>query len=485
MGLSRSVAWNVVGISLPLLLGVAVVPTIIHHLGIERFGCLSIIWTAIGYFSIFDLGLSRTLTKLIADRRGGGDEDQIPALVLTAFTVVVVSGAVIGASLIVSARWIIDLLFSSSESLKPELYAAIVWLAIGLPFVLLATALNGLLEGYERFDHLNIVRVPFGALIYLVPLGALPFGGHLGLITAGTVCVRVLNACALGLSARRVVPGLFRPGVRFQRSLLRPLFNYGGWLTVSNLVGPVMVYFDRFLIAAVLGSSAVAFYTVPYDVLTRLWVVPTAVQGVLFPAFALMRGSGSPRLVEVFSRSINGTLLVMLPILVAGTLLPFEALRVWVGEDFASHSAAVAQILMLGVVINALARYPFTLVQGYGHANWAAFVHLVELPAYALILWMLLHQFGIVGAAYAWTGRICLDAVVFLVLAKRAEPRVGRICRHSVAGLVVISAATILVGSIDLSIAVRCVVIAASVAVSMSLLARGARAGIASVLSSS
>ena len=455
MGLSRSVAWNVAGICLPLLLGVAIVPTIIHRLGVERFGCLSLIWTIIGYFSVFDLGLSRTLTKLIADRRAAGKEEEIPALVVTAMIVVLISGLTIAGFVIVFAKWLTTVLFSTAAGLQQEVYSATIWLAIGLPFVLLATAVTGLLEGFERFAELNLVRVPFGAMIYLVPLVALPFGGGLGLITALTVCVRLANLYALASLARRIVPAVPGSGAGFRRELLRPLFNYGGWLTVSNVIGPVMVYFDRFFIAVILGSTAVAYYTVPYDVLTRLWVVPTAVQGVLFPAFALMRGTGSRRIVDVFARSMWATLLVMLPLFAVGILLPFEALRLWVGAGFAAQSTNVAQILMVGVLVNALARYPFALVQSFGYANWAAMVHMLELPLYALVLVWSLYGLGISGAAYAWTARICIDAVVFLALGARLEPRLKRICARAAGGVLVICVLTAAVVRLHLTLTVR------------------------------
>ena len=100
--------------------------------------------------------------------------------------------------------------------------------------------------------------------------------------------------------ARRSIPAA--EPLRFRRELVGPLLTYGGWLTVSNVVGPLMVYFDRFVIAAMLGSTAIAYYTVPYDVLNRLLLFPQAIQGVLFPNFALMRAQNSPRLVGVFSR---------------------------------------------------------------------------------------------------------------------------------------------------------------------------------------
>src|SRR6202000_916911 len=108
--------------------------------------------------------------------------------------------------------------------------------------------------------------------------------------------------------------------------------------TVSNVVGPLMVYFDRFVIAAMLGSAAIAYYTVPYDVLNRLLLFPQAIQGVLFPSFAIMWVQGSPRIVSVFARASLATMLLMTPALLAIMLFADQGLDAWVGASFAHNS---------------------------------------------------------------------------------------------------------------------------------------------------
>jgi O-antigen/teichoic acid export membrane protein len=200
--------------------------------------------------------------------------------------------------------------------------------------------------------------------------------------------------------------------------------TYGGWLTVSNVIGPLMVYFDRFLIAAVLGSAAIAFYTVPYDVLNRLLLLPTAIQGVLFPAFAMLHIQKAARITSIFDRSSITTMLLMTPPLLATILFAHDGLQLWVGDAIAAHSTLVAKILIVGVIFNAMARTPFVFVQGAGHAKWTAVLHLIELPFYAGALWFLLRSGGMIeGAACAWTGRIVVDTAALYLMSVRIEPR--------------------------------------------------------------
>ena len=64
--------WNLLGMGLPTLVGVLVVPVMLHRLGDVRFGIVSIAWVLIGYLGVLDLGLGRALTREIADMRGKG-----------------------------------------------------------------------------------------------------------------------------------------------------------------------------------------------------------------------------------------------------------------------------------------------------------------------------------------------------------------------------------------------------------------------------
>ena len=60
------------------------------------------------------------------------------------------------------------------------------------------------------------------------------------------------------------------------RAEVREILGFGGWMMVSNLVSPLMVFADRFVIAASSVASQLAYYTTPFEVVTRLLVVPAA-----------------------------------------------------------------------------------------------------------------------------------------------------------------------------------------------------------------
>ena len=101
-----------------------------------------------------------------------------------------------------------------------------------------------------------------------------------------------------------------------------------------------------------------------------------------------------------------------------------EVLELWLGSDFATESSVPLQILALGVLVSSLALIPYTLLQGIGRPDITAKFHLLELPIYLAIAWLLITHWGITGAATAWTLRVALDALLLFVAA-------FKICRFS------------------------------------------------------
>src|SRR5437773_8518685 len=76
--LARNTVWNLLGNGAPMLVAVFCIPILIKGLGTDRFGVLTLAWALIGYASLFDLGLGRALTQLVARKLGAGEEHDVP-----------------------------------------------------------------------------------------------------------------------------------------------------------------------------------------------------------------------------------------------------------------------------------------------------------------------------------------------------------------------------------------------------------------------
>lgn len=419
--LAKNMAWNLLGQGAPVLLAVFAIPMLIAGMGTDRFGILTLAWMVIGYFSFFDLGLGRALTKLVADQLGAGRQQEIPDLVWTALALMLILGIVGSVLVSFGSLWLVRQVLNIPITLQDDTLSALYLLAASIPAVISTAGLRGILEAYQRFDLVNAVRIPMGLYTFGGPLLVLPFSQSLYWVVAVLVAGRVIFWVIHLLLCFHVVPILCHK-IILRRAVIRPLFTFGSWMTVSNIVGPLMVYLDRFLIGSILSVAAVAYYATPYELATKLWIIPGALVGVLFPAFAASLVQDSERTALLFGRGINYVLLALfIPTLLMVTLA-HEGLQIWLGIEFAQNSTSVLQWLVVGVFINSLAQVPFALVQAAGKPDWTAKLHCAELLLYLPVLWWLIERHGIEGAAIAWVMRVLVDTVLLFEMARQLLP---------------------------------------------------------------
>lgn len=433
--LARNVVLNLAGWGLPALVALVAIPLLVHGMGTARFGVLVLAWAVIGYFSLFDMGLSRALTQVLAQRLGRGDTDSLPGLTWTALGLMAPLGLAGGAVLALLAPWLARDLLHIPVGLQDESLKAFEVVALALPFTVSTAGFRGVLEATQRFDLVNLLRVPMGLLTFAGPLAALPFSRSLVPAVAVIAGGRIVIWIAHWIVCRRVFPPLREPATVVAREV-RPLLRFGGWMTVSNVVSPLMVSMDRFVVGAVLTVSAVAWYATPQEVVTKLWLFTAAVLPVLFPALAATHAVQPGRAAAIYERGARIIFLALLPPVLVLVTLAHEGLGIWLGPEFARHSAAPLQVLAIAVFVNTVGQAAFTLVQAAGRPDITGKLHLAELPVYAVILWWALGRFGITGAAFAWAIRQVVDTAALFVAAARILPEAAHATRRAALGLV-------------------------------------------------
>jgi O-antigen/teichoic acid export membrane protein len=416
--LARNVVWNLLGNGAPMLVAVFSIPVLIHRLGQDRFGVLALAWALIGYASLFDLGLGRALTQLVAKKLGAGEEEEVPSIVWTSLLLMLLLGLTGTVTVFLLSPWLVERVLSVPVALQRETLRAFYLLALSIPVTVSTAGLRGLLEAHQRFDLVNTLRIPMGVFTFAGPLLVLPFSNSLFPVVAVLAAGRVIAWAAHLLLSLRVAPGL-REGIAWRRDAVAPLLSFGGWITVANLVNPVLLSFDRFLIGAVLPMAMVGYYTAPFEMVTKLWMIPLSLTATVFPASSALGSERIQELQNLYSRSVRFLLLTLAPITMVLFLFAPEILQVWLGADFAGKSAAVLRILSVGVFVNCFAHVPYCFLQALGRPEAAAKLFFAELIPYSAFAFFMIRQHGIAGAATAWTVRASLELMLLLALAWR------------------------------------------------------------------
>src|ERR1700704_236954 len=353
---------NLAGQILPMLTGVLTIPYIVRGLGTDGYGILSIAMMLLGYFNIFDLGLSRATVKFVAENLDSDETHKVPGLLWTSLSLLVVLGCIGGAIAAFFVPISVTHVFKMPPALAGQAPVALFFLFASLPAMLGNNTLRGVLEAAQRFDLVNLVKVPSSVLFYLVAALAIPFGVHVAGIVSLMVGIRLISTIAYFFQCFRVIPGL-RDHLRFSRGSLRPLAVFGGWIMVSNVAGPIFAYLERFMIASILSVSTLTFYSAPYELVSKLLIFPMSIIPSLFPYFSYHGTKGRNEVSEVTSRVAKYMLLILTPVVAVFFCFARQILQLWLGSDFANQSTIVLQLVAVLFFINAFAMLPYTSVQ--------------------------------------------------------------------------------------------------------------------------
>lgn len=444
--LQRNVIINLLSWGLPAAAALVSIPLLARGLGPSRFGLMAITWATVGIFSLFDFGLGRALTRLVAERLATAREAEIPALVWTATWALLALTGILSLTGLVAAAPITDHLLHVPPGLRDEAVGVVALLALSIPALAHGVALRGVLEAGQRFGIVNRLRVPLGVVTYAGPLVALLFHADARIAVGIVVAGRVLYWLAHFLVLDHVHPGLRHPR-GFARNAWRELLDVGGWITVSSIVSPIIVNADRMVVAFALPIAASGWYGTAAEVATKQWLFTAALQPVFFSAMAASIGTAPARAAELMERATKVTLLALLPAAAVLAAFAEPLLAWWMRGAYAPEAAPVLRWLAVAVYANALAQVPYSVLQSGRGARAAATLHLLELPAYLALLVTLAVTMGLRGVAIAWFLRMTIDAIGMWWLAGRifpeGRPAIQRLVRLAIPCALILAAAAL------------------------------------------
>lgn len=407
--LARNAVFNLVGEGSVFLVLLVSMPKLVHFLGETSFGLFSLAWVIIGYLAFLDIGVSRAATKFVSEHLAEQNHSSVLSIVRTALLANLVLGLLGACLVMVAAPYVISSVLKTSPSLEGQAHLTFYVVALSVPVLLVQGVLRAVLSSFQRFDWINGVNVLTTAAQWTAA-AILAWKGHgVAVVVLATVLARIVATLVYGVVLFRLLPGLqLFKSVSFG-GLLK-LMKFGTWVSVSQLVSPVLVYLDRILIASFVSLSAVTLYTVPYEIMTRLRVIPSSVATTLYPAFS-ERGTEKQRanLDSLYEGSVRYLLLLLIPGVLFLSVLGPDLMTLWMGASFAQHSAVALQVLAFGVLANGMAYVPYNVLQALGRPDLTGKFHLLELPFYVLLCVLLIPRWGITGAAFASTVRFTLD----------------------------------------------------------------------------
>jgi len=255
---SRLAIWNYLSAMLFTaftLVGLIVTRYVIAWLGEERAGAARMVVDWVGYFTIFEIGMSSTLAPLLARVLGRDDKIGLEATVsagIRAFLVLLGLCLVIAVGMLAIVGWLIPVSPGNQFDLRLAWCVAMIGL---VPMVL--SPFRALADARQQGYRINLALTAQSLLIFSLSLGFAAMGfGITGQVAASTFAALPL-AIFLTRDGLKAFPGLLRAArtTRPDAEVWQAISKLGFATILLALSGRMSLLTDSLVVGKILGPS--------------------------------------------------------------------------------------------------------------------------------------------------------------------------------------------------------------------------------------
>jgi O-antigen/teichoic acid export membrane protein len=397
--------FNIAGNILPAIAAMLFLPLIMKNLGDESFAVFLLILIIIGTSGIFDFGIGRSITQKVSSEKCIEKKAEI---FITSLFGLLIIGLVITIIL-----FFVFLFFKNSSTIYAEIFRIFGLLSLGIIFSLLNVSTKSYLEGLHLFRNINIYKTLTGLLIFILAYLISKQNNDISYIVLMILIIRIIHFYLL-LKNILNLENFSIEKRYFSNLMLKELFSNGKWFAISNIIGPLTMYMDRFIISGLLTAAIFNYYALSMEVAVKILIFPMSIMGVFFPIlvsyynekdFNSIRSTTKKMYLYIF-------LLIILPIVLLFNYSEIF-LSLWIDENFAENADYTFKIILIGVAFSSLTQIPFTLLQATKEAKNTGLVHLYTFFPYIILLLLMTKEYGLNGASYTWIARTLLVFFLF------------------------------------------------------------------------
>jgi O-antigen/teichoic acid export membrane protein len=407
----RNVLYGLVTWVLPLLLGLVATPIIVSSLGHEQYGVYALILGLVGYSFTFNFG--RAITKYVAEYRAAGRVDDIAGVISSSLWLNISVGFVGSLLLGLLAGWLVRDVFGIPEPSQRSTILAIYLASAIIFFTMMSQVFSSILHGLQRFDvYSKIFSVHSILLVIGNIVFALVYEGLLPLLV-WNLAILICFCLVYAVAAKRTLPAR-SDKVRGSGKSLRKIIRYSASIVAYQVLGNVVLLFERGWITQRLGSESLTYYVVPMSLGIYLHGFVSSLVMVVFPLASELE-QDRDRLLKLYTKATKLVTAIVLFAVLSAIVLNERFLTLWMGADFAEVSAPllVPHIVCFGLV--AVLTISWQMTEGLGRPHFNAVLTGIASVICIVLMVVLTGPYGTLGVAVArLTGFATISFAIFL-----------------------------------------------------------------------
>ena len=415
--LTQNALWNITSIICNILLLFLGTPIIIRGLGTENYGIYVILGSIAGMLAITNLGLGEATLRYVAEYHAKNDPVSVNRVFSSTLLLYAILGGAITAAIFIFPGPLIHLLNLTDS---PAAFTLIRLTVLMFWLNLLGSCLLAIPKALQRYDWCAAFEFCQNLFRLGVVIGIIRSGYGLVALMWGSLVIAFFALLVLIAVARRLVPylAICWPGMNGFKQVLR----YGVFIFLGQMVGLLWQYGDSILLSSFIGPAAVAFFSVPMQLVGKCFQVITAGISVMFPRFAAKGGDFQSQRKEIGELYLIGTqigllgsIFICVPLAV---MLP-DFLRLWISPEFSENTYEISTVLAGSYIIRGAFLAYDALLKGLGYPR---IIFLITLFSSLMIVGIdvaLIPIWGLNGAGFAYIVSPVVGIITIIWIFKR------------------------------------------------------------------
>lgn len=369
--LARNTIFNLLGWIWPIGLSILSVPYILAKLGNDAYGIFAIVSIVAGYLGLLNGPVAMGNVRFMAEAYAHQEWSELRGVALAGIVINGILSLLGGLAMFLAADGLARVVFSIPA---PQVGSAVTAFRLAA-FSFILNGLDGAMQSVpmamRRYDIFNQARLVAGTMNTIAIVLALWWGwGLLGAVLA-QVFSSAFGLVLFGVIAwflLRKCPGSgHRP---LNAAFIRRLTSFSSLLFAGQVTSQIGLQIDRSLVAVLLGTSAMTFYTVPTKITDRIPSMMYVFCTALYPLSSEAVATGKiTELRQLYHKMVR--ILFWLSAFIATPLIVLskDLLGLWIGQDFMINSWLVLSLLAAGVVWRSPGAVAYQVSNGMGRAD--------------------------------------------------------------------------------------------------------------------
>jgi O-antigen/teichoic acid export membrane protein len=413
--LLKGSSFRVIQTLISIGIGFWMLPFLISHLGSEDYALWVLIGSIVSSYYLMDLGLNHTVTRYVARYIYTEEYSRANQVINTSLLIYSILGLILFSLTVLGVFYIAPEIVENPDDLQTaQIILLIAGLSLSIEFP--SKAFPGIISAYLRFDTIALVRT-IGSIVNAIAIYLFISNGA-GVITLAIISfvTNIFTTMFFVYYSFNLFSSLDIAKQHLSRKDAVEIFHFSKWTFIVDVTNLLKNKMDIWMIASFLGNVGVTTYFVAARLIEYATQIASQALGFTVPVFTKYYAKGQlDKMIDSLTFFVKLYIIVLVLFVSGFVVLGGSFIDLWVGDEIDIRVAYQCLIIlslgrMLVLITNPFVSVLMTIKQH----KYATYLSIVDTVAIILSAFYLIPNYGLIGAAIAFSLVAGVLRVVYL-----------------------------------------------------------------------